>query len=276
MDYRYARTYTGPLQAAIFDWAGTTVDFGCCAPAIVFVEVFKREGVEITIGQAREPMGLYKRDHIAAITAMEPVARAWEAARGAPPAEPDIDRMFDAFIPLQIDILADYSEVIPGTLEAIAELRKNGLKIGSTTGYTAEMMAVVTVEAQKRGYEPDAMLCVSDVPAGRPAPWMAFHNCERLGVYPTEAVVKIGDTAPDILEGLNAGMWTIALTDTGNEMGLTLAEYNALDDAQKALRREKASQKLAQTGAHYIAQSIEAVPALIGAINARLARGERP
>ena len=37
--------------------AGTTLDYGCYAPAVVFTEVFKRRGVEILIEGAREPMG---------------------------------------------------------------------------------------------------------------------------------------------------------------------------------------------------------------------------
>jgi phosphonoacetaldehyde hydrolase len=276
MNYRYSRTYQGSLQAAIFDWAGTTVDFGCCAPAVVFLEVFKRKGVEITIEQAREPMGRHKRDHIAAIAAMEPVAKTWESVHGARPEDADVSAMYEEFIPLQIETLSNYSDVIPGAVEAMKQLREKGLKIGSTTGYITEMMDVVTAEAKKQGYEPDAMLCVSDVPAGRPAPWMAFKNCERLNVYPMQAVVKVGDTVPDVLEGLNAGMWTIGVTDTGNEMGLTLEEYQAIDEGTKAARRVKAAEKLARAGAHYVVDGIEAVPALVDAINQRLAAGERP
>jgi len=256
MKFRYSRTYQGPLQAVIFDWAGTTVDFGCCAPAVVFLEIFKRRGVEISIEQAREPMGRHKRDHIAAIAAMEPVAEKWESVHGARPDDTDVSSMFEEFIPLQIATLSKYSDIIPGTVEAIAQLREKSLKIGSTTGYNAEMMEVV-----------------SDVPAGRPAPWMAFRNCERLGVFPMEAVVKVGDTVPDILEGLNAGMWTIGLTDTGNEMGLSLDEYRALDESSRAARRAKAATRLAQAGAHYIVEGIQAVPAVVDAINQRLARG---
>ncbi len=276
MHYRYSRRYQGPLQAAIFDWAGTTVDYGCCAPAVVFLEIFKRHGVAITIEQAREPMGQHKRDHIAALTAMEPVAKQWESVHGARPCDADVDAMFAEFVPLQVATLAGSSDVIPGTVEAIAQLREIGLKIGSTTGYNAEMMEVVVAQARPQGYAPDAMVCVSDVPGGRPAPWMAFRNCERLGVYPTEAVVKVGDTVQDILEGLNAGMWTIGLTDSGNEIGLTLEEYQLLSAEEKAARRAKAAAKLARAGAHYVAEGIAAVPALADAINQRLARGERP
>ena len=52
MTYSYRRTYRGPIQAALLDWAGTTMDFGCMAPAVVFVKVFERAGVPISMRRA--------------------------------------------------------------------------------------------------------------------------------------------------------------------------------------------------------------------------------
>ena len=57
---------------------------------------------------------------------------------------------------------------------------------------------------------------------------MCLKNAENLGVFPMEAIVKIGDTLPDVAEGINAGMWTIGLAKTGNEIGLTEEEIDAL------------------------------------------------
>ena len=65
------------FQAVIFDWAGTTVDYGSRAPTQAFIEIFRRRGIEITEPEARGPMGLTKRDHIAAIAALPRVARIW-------------------------------------------------------------------------------------------------------------------------------------------------------------------------------------------------------
>jgi phosphonoacetaldehyde hydrolase len=58
-------TYCGPIKLAVFDWAGTTVDYGCCAPAAVFIEGYRHKGVAITLAEARAPMGIEKRAHIA-------------------------------------------------------------------------------------------------------------------------------------------------------------------------------------------------------------------
>ena len=56
------------VKAVIFDWAGTVVDYGSLAPMGAFVETFAEFGVAITIDEARGPMGMAKRPHIAALT----------------------------------------------------------------------------------------------------------------------------------------------------------------------------------------------------------------
>lgn len=276
MDFVFRRAYRGPLKAVIFDWAGTTVDYGCFSPAAVFIRVFKSQGVTITLEQARAPMGLMKRDHLRAIAQMPAVAAQWQAVHGRACAEADVDAMFAEFVPAQVACLADFADPIPGVPEVVAELRRRGLKIGSTTGYTREMMAVLVPEAARRGYAPDAWACSTDVPAGRPAPWMAFQNAQALGVYPLEALVKIGDTVPDIDEGLNAGMWTVGVALTGNEMGLAEAEAAALSADERRARLRPIYEKFYRAGAHAVVDSVaECLPAL-DEIQARVARGEKP
>ena len=136
--------------------------------------------------------------------------------------------MFAEFVPLQLACLSDYSELIPGALEAIGEMRRRGIKIGSTTGYLAEMMDINRKDAARQGYEPDSTVCASDVPAGRPYPYMCLQNMINLQVWPVSACVKVDDTVPGVEEGLNAGMWTVGLAMSGNEVGLPLKELMAL------------------------------------------------
>lgn len=271
-----ASAYRGALRAVIFDWAGTTVDYGCCAPAAVFVRVFAEQGVPITLAQARGPMGLMKRDHLREILKLEPVARQWERMHGRPWTEADIDALYQAFIPLQLACLADYTEVIPGTLELVAGLRSAGVKIGSTTGYNRELMELYAPLVAQQGYAPDAWVCSTEVSAGRPYPWMLYANAERLGVFPPAAIVKIGDTVPDILEGRNAGAWTIGLAQSGNELGLTRAEAEALPAAELRERLASIYARLYAAGAHYVVDGPWAVAPVLEAINHRLAGGECP
>ena len=184
--------------------------------------------------------------------------------------------MFQEFVPLQLDCLADYADLIPGTLEAVADFRARGLKIGSTTGYMGEMMALLLAEAKKRGYEPDSTVCATDVPAGRPEPWMCVQNAMNLGVYPFEACVKVDDTVPGIEEGLNAGMWTVGLAKTGNEIGLNEKEIHDLEPDVLQTRLDAAYLRMHQAGAHYVVDGIGDVPAVLDEIQERLSRGMRP
>lgn len=276
MTCTYERSYRGRLQAVLLDWAGTTMDFGCMAPAVVFVAVFERQGVAITTEEARAPMGAHKRVHIQQIAELDSVRQRWVKVHGKPPDESDIDRMFTDFVPLQLACLASYATLIPGTVETIAALRARGLKIGSTTGYTREMMDINLEEAARQGYVPDASVCATDVPAGRPYPYMCLKNAIDLQVSQIAACVKVDDTLPGVEEGLNAGMWTVGLAMSGNEIGLTLSELQALDPEDRARKRKRAYARLHQTGAHYVIDTLADLPPILDRIDERLARGEKP
>ncbi len=276
MEYFFRRSYRGSLKAIIFDWAGTTIDYGCMAPTVAVMALFDNEGVPITIEEARTPMGAYKKDHIRQILQMPSVQSRWQAKFGEMPVERDVERMYHNFVPSQLACLPDYADLIPGTLETVAECRKRGLKIGSTTGYTQEMMAVLLKEAKGRGYEPDSTVCADQVRAGRPQPWMCLQNAVILGLYPMEAFVKVDDTLPGIEEGLNAGMWTIGVTKTGNEIGLNQTEIDniPLHELQKML--DKAARRMAGAGAHFIVDGIIDIPPILDEINRCLNSGEKP
>ncbi len=268
--------YRGPLKAVILDWAGTTLDYGCFGPAGVFVEVFEQKGVPITIEEARAPMGTDKRVHIASIAKTPWVAKRWREAQGRPCTEDDIDAMFAEFVQRQLGCLARHADLVPGCLEAMAEFRDRGLKVGTTTGYTTSMMRIVAGEAKKRGYVPDTIVCADEVQFARPEPWMCFENMRRLHVCPPSAVAKVGDTIPDILEGLNAGMWTIGVARTGNEMGLTEAQVANLSPDELDRRLARAYHRLRDAGAHFVVDSIADVPPILDLLEARLASGDRP
>ena len=276
MDFVFKRSYRGALKCAILDWAGTTMDYGEFAPAVVFIEVYKRQGVEISMQEARAPMGAHKKVHIQKISQTPAVAARWADIKGKPVAQADIDAMFAEFVPLQLDCLAEYSKLIPGTLEALADFKKRGIVTGSTTGYTRAMVDINLAEAVRQGYAPDCTVASDEVPAGRPFPYACWKNAIELQAWPAEACVKIGDTIPDVGEGLNAGMWVIGLAMTGNEVGLTEDAVKALDAQDRQRRVAAARDRLAMAGAHYVVDGIWDVPMAIDEINRKLAAGEKP
>lgn len=268
--------YTGPVQAVVLDWAGTAVDYGSVGPVAVFVEVFANQGVDVTWAEARKPMGLMKRDHIESMCADPSVLKKWRAAKGKNPEVADIDVMYQQTEELMVACIAKHSDPIPGLLDAIAELRSMNVKIGSCTGYTKPMMDVLAPVAAEKGYAPDSIISSTEVPRGRPYPYMCFHTAIALEIYPMEAMVKIGDSISDVQEGLNAGMWTIGLTKSGNEMGLTLDELANTPDDEIAARLMDNEDRFMAAGAHYTAESIAECPAIIREISERLAQGETP
>jgi phosphonoacetaldehyde hydrolase len=275
-DFSYARAYRGPVQAVLLDWAGTTMDFGCMAPAVVFALVFERHGVPITMDEARAPMGAHKRVHIQKITQLDAVRSRWQEVHGRLPTDGDVDAMFEDFVPLQLECLSRYSALIPGTLQAIAALRQRGIRIGSTTGYTTEMTAINLRDAERQGYKPDSTVSASEMPAGRPYPFMCLQNAINLQVDCVAACVKVDDTIPGVEEGLNAGMWSVGLAVSGNEVGLSLADWRALPAAEQKVKRERAYRRMLQSGAHYVVDTIADLMPCIDDIEARLRRGERP
>lgn len=271
-----SRTYRGPLKGVILDWAGTTVDHGSLAPAMVFVQLFASQGVTISMAQARQAMGLAKKDHLRSILAQPEVQQAWLAVHPALPGENEIEALYQAFLPIQGEAIRQRAELIPGTLRAVAAMRRMELQIGSTTGYPRQLMEVLVPAAAEAGYCPDTWVCPEDVPVGRPYPWMCYLAAVRLGTYPMAAMVKVGDTLADIAEGLNAGMWSVGLTHTGNGLGLTV-EQLAAQEAE--LTRQQAltiRTEMLQAGAHYTVPGIAQVPAVLVTIQARISQGESP
>jgi len=276
MNELYRKNYAGKLKGVIFDWAGTTVDFGCFAPTGVFIEVFRQKGIDITMEEARGPMGMHKRDHIRVISQYPRVATEWKIKYGHFCSEAEIEEMFNNFIPLQLAVIEEHSAIIPELTEALEVIREMDMKIGSTTGYNNDMMKILTASAARQGYTADSVVCATDVPAGRPAPWMAFKNAENLGIFPMQAFLKIGDTISDIEEGINAGMWSVGVVNSSNEMGLTLNEINRMETTELEIRRKKVREDYLEAGADYVIDSLAELKELIEKINLRLACGERP
>jgi len=264
------------LKAVIFDWAGTLVDYGSRAPMGVFVASFKEFGVDITVEEARGPMGMAKWDHIKAVGSEPRIAQRWQAVHGAPFSDKDVDRIYEVFVPMNVKVVTDYAAVIPGVPEMLSSLRDRGLKIGSTTGYTREIMAPLLPLAAEQGVAPDNLICAGDLSHGRPTPAMMYRTFLDLEVWPASSCVKLDDTPVGIGEGLSAGTWTVGVAVTGNAFGLSREEIEALAPETFATRRAAAVAQLSRAGAHYVIDSAAGLLPVLDEIEGRLARGERP
>jgi len=221
-------------------------------------------------------MGMAKWDHIKALGTLPRIAAQWEASQGHAFGDADVDRLYDVFTPMNAASVRDHAGFIPGALEAVGAARERGLKIGSTTGYNRPIMEVVVPIAAAGGYAPDNLVCAGDLAEGRPSPLMMYRCFADLGVWPPHTVVKVDDTGVGLREGLNAGTWTVGLAVSGNAVGLTLAEWQALDVARQQEHRERATAQLRAAGAHYVIDSVANLPNVLEDIERRLHGGERP
>lgn len=254
----------GKYQAVVFDWAGTTVDYGCFAPVQAFVEVFKHFGIEPTMEEVREPMGMLKKDHIRTMLQMERISSLWEIKYRRKWTEEDVEDLYEIFEEKLLSILDQFAEVKPYVLETVEELRKRGIKIGSTTGYTDKMMEIVVTKAKENGYDPDAWFSPDAVEGfGRPYPFMVFKNMQALGIQSVDQVMKVGDTVSDIKEGKNAGVYTVGVIEGSSEMGLSEAEYEALSEKEKEEQIARVKEKFLNAGADAVIRNMKELTDLL-------------
>lgn len=252
------------FEGIIFDWAGTTVDYGSFAPVQAFVEAFEAFGITPTLEEVRKPMGMLKIDHIRTMLSMDRIHDLWKEKQGRDWTEDDVRNVYDIFEKKIMEILNRFAEPKPYVVETIQKLRDMGLKIGSTTGYTDEMMAVVVPGAKAKGYEPDCWFSPDAVGnCGRPYPYMIFKNMETLKLQDVSKVMKVGDTVSDIKEGKNAGMVAVGIIEGSSVLGLTQAEYEGLSKEEKEAVCRKATETYFKAGADYVVQDIRGVLELI-------------
>ncbi len=255
------------IKAVILDWAGTAVDYGSFAPVEAFLTAFAAYGMTPTLDETRAPMGLQKRAHIAQMLAGARLAAQWQEKYGRAPTDADIDAVYARFEPSLFAVLANYAEPLPGVLNAVAQLRETGIKIGSTTGYTKAMMEVVAPLALQNGYAPDCLVCPDDCGGvGRPAPYMLWRNLELLRVASISEVLKVGDTAADMQEATNAGCLCVGVIEGSSVLGLSRKELLSLDNAARAALYKEAGKNYFAAGADYVIESIAELPALIANI----------
>jgi phosphonoacetaldehyde hydrolase len=265
------------VGAVVFDWAGTVVDFGSLAPAHAFIALFERHGVPITVTEARRPMGLPKWEHIQAVGAQPRVAQAWREAHGGHPFDDAVvGALYAEYTPINREVVLRHADLVPGAAATVAALRDRAIRIGSTTGYAREIIAPLLPLAREQGFEPDNLVCSGDVSASRPTPLAMYRSFLELQVWPAWRVVKVDDTLPGLMEGKHAGCWTVAVTDSGNEVGLSLAEWTALDGAEQLRRRAVAADRLGAARPDFTIATVAGLPALIDEIERRLRAGARP
>jgi phosphonoacetaldehyde hydrolase len=258
------------IRLVVFDWAGTTLDFGCFAPVDAFVRALAHHGVTVTPAEVRVGMGLHKKDHLRTLLSQPEISQRWHRATGRTWTEKELEAIYDTFVPHQLEAVAAHTQIVPGLMECVETLRQRGIRIGATTGYFRAAADCLYEAARRQGYVPDISLCADDMAVGRPAPWMMFRIMETLGIYPPNTVVKVGDTVPDIEEGRNSGAWSVGVTRSSSAVGCTVEELAALPAAVRQAKLDHARRVFFDAGAHAVIDSLADLPRAIDDFNLRL------
>ncbi len=266
----------GGIKAVIFDWSGTVVDFGSRAPVEAFIEIFADRGVMIRDDEARGPMGLGKRHHIEVLARLPRIAAAWRHVHGQDIMAGDIDRLHGILEKRIKDTALRRSALIPGTADVVGDLRRRGVRIGSTTGYPRSVLTPLARLAETQGFAPEVTVCSDDLAAGRPTPLMMYRCFIDLAVWPASAVVKVDDTAPGIAEAVAAGSWAVGVTLSGNGVGLDENDLARLDASEIGRLRTRAAAPLHEAGAHHVIDTVVDLPRAIDDIAGSLAAGHMP
>ncbi|TFD64406.1 phosphonatase-like hydrolase [Cryobacterium ruanii] len=203
------------VELVVFDMAGTTVsDDGLVERA--FVLAAERSGLadtadelEEAVAFVRETMGQSKLDVFRELTDSEEAAVAATAAF-----ETAYGELVD-----EVGVTA-----IAGAADLFQELRNAGVKVALVTGFSR---ATQDTLIEKLGWSDliDVSLCPAEAGRGRPYPDLPLTALLRTGASSVAAMVVVGDTASDILSGLNAGAGLVVGVLTGTH------DTETLDDA---------------------------------------------
>ncbi len=264
------------IKAVIIDWAGTSIDYGSYAPVAAFIDAFSQFGIEIYSNEVRLFMGFDKKEHTKKILNLDRITELWFDRFKRKPNKDDADKIFDTLSSSLKKVIVDYSVPIDGSVDFVEKMKSLNIKVGSTTGYVRDMMNDIVNISENKGLRLDCIVTPSEVPNGRPYPWMCYLNAIIMQVYPMANMVKIGDTVADIQEGINAGMWTVGITQSGNEVGLTNQEINNLNKDELNTLLKKAEQNLTNAGAHVIIKGIWEAEIALEEINNKISAGLKP
>ncbi|CAJ1197337.1 phosphonoacetaldehyde hydrolase [Companilactobacillus nantensis] len=245
------------IEAVIFDWAGTTVDYGSLAPVIAFKKAFKDAGIELSDDDIRQDMGMAKWDHIGKILELDDVKQQWEQKYSTKPNDDDRKKIYADFQEALLRYLKESTELKSGVLKTFNYLKEYGIKVATTTGYTAEMMEIVEDKAAEAGYTPDMVVTSEDVNGlGRPSPAMIQFIMKKFNIDDPKKIIKVGDTLVDVDEGQNAGVKTVGIVEGSSLMGLSQIEFDELSIEEQISKRNDVKRKFESVNTDFVIDNI--------------------
>lgn len=264
------------LKAIIFDWSGTTVDFGSKCQQGAIQAAFQSEGVVVTDSHLHQCQNVAPSNDLRAILDLPEVATQWQATHGRLPNDQDVLLLSQRTEHQLLDLLPQAASPTPWLVQILEHIQKRGLKIGSSSDHPAKIMERLVPLAAEKGFAPDFWVATDQVPQGRPWPWMFFKNLKHLQICPPALTVNVGDTIADVEEANNAGAWSVAVLESSRLVGRSQKELEALSAKNRKLILQQVSHQLAQAGAHLVIKNLSELPAALDQIEKRLLNGLLP
>ena len=279
MEFFYQRSYRGPVKAVILDLEGTVLDYGGLGLAKALVELFQRHQVFLPLEEAHITHALPKALHIEHLFHLPTVAEQWRKQYQTLPNETDYQKLADELLQCQLSRISYDAQLLPHVAASVQKWQQAGILIAATTPESEPLAQAMLQQAQAQGFQPDQAVSIdhitSQIPMP-PAPWLIAQSAMMLGVYPWESVVAIGDTVDDIEAGLNAGVWTIGIVQTGREMGCTAQEIQTMQPDKRQALINEIRQRMYRSGAHFVVHTFDQCNRILDEIQDRLAIGIRP
>ncbi|OBJ11812.1 HAD family hydrolase [Mycobacterium sp. 1165196.3] len=208
---------TTRVELAVLDMAGTTIDEGQQVYRVL-AETANAYGASPSEADIARWHGAAKHEALRALLT---------PSGGAPPNADLLDAVVADFrARLTSAYAASPPRPLPGITDAMAALRSEGIRIALTTGFDRDIVDSLLAALGWEGESTvDAVVCGSDVAAGRPAPFMIFRAMEKLGVTDVSRVLVAGDTPRDLQAGTNSGAALVVGVLSGADDAVELGRY---------------------------------------------------
>ncbi|MHC5310575.1 phosphonatase-like hydrolase [Myroides sp. LJL116] len=207
------------IKLAVFDMAGTTVNEDNLVYKTLLQAILKH-GFECTLDQVLA-YGAGKEKLQAIYDTLEQIADSKTAQEKS-------KQIFEDF-KLSLETAYDTTEVFgfENVETLFSTLRENGIKVVLNTGYDSKTANTLLNKLNwEVGKNIDGLVTASDVVNGRPHRDMIHLAMQKAGVSDSKQVLKVGDSAIDIMEGKNANCGLVAGVLTGAQTKEQLLEAN--------------------------------------------------
>jgi len=254
------------VKACIFDLGGTIVDRYSITPLKSLIETFKRHNINISNDLIFKDMGIDKKIHIANILDDTNIYQKWFKQYKRNPEYDDVLKLHQIFKNIQVK-KSHKIDIIPETYGIFEYLKKNNIKIGTTTGFDKNNADIIGNVLNTNICKIDNIVSSTCVEKSRPHPNMIHKNMIDLGIVDPRTMIKIDDTNVGIKEGKNAGLWTVGVARWSTYMNVLPQNYNNMNDIVIGERLKKSKEKLKQSRPDFIIETLDELPNIIETIN---------